>query len=1131
MLMINRAGSRPLSILAILLFFFTFTTAAQDLDDVTLTGRVIDPNGLAIVGAAVTAMQVETGLERTLATDGDGRYRFIEMKPGTYKIRSWATGFGPQEKINLQTISGQTLNLDFRLLPADISATTDVTVTEEDAPAVDTTRTVVGGTISEREIEELPNNTRNPLDLVLTLGGVTEEPLSTRDLASDRGVRGLSSPGTTPEEAGTFGLSGGAAYSNNITVDGLDNNDDRSASFRFQPSLDSVAEVQVITNQFSAEYGRASGGRINIRTKAGGNRFRGRAYYFFRDDRLNANTWNNNRRASVTYPNGIPRPPLRNNNPGITFGGPIRKDKLFFFASYEFDHLQEDTLLDAWLPVNNGNSQYPLPSPTDPAGAVNITATVNGQPVTVPVAPYIVPVDTPAKRHSFLGRADWNLNKAHNFRFSYQLGRSDDLRAFSGTNRIADSLIGRIRNTDAVNATHNFIASSSVVNQFRFQYSQLRPRSEQNSGPLSPAVLVTFAPPGESSTTQIFGSTSGSSDRSEDRWQFQETLNVIAGNHTLRFGGDVQRVNTTFIDRFDTTGTYRFTNFVFFNINSVSSMQQNFNNTSEVKNTYFGVFAQDDWRVLPNMTLGFGLRYEQETVIDDDNNFGPRFAVAWNPFPKGNKTVVRFGAGLFYNRVLLRTIDDYTAGSAEIRFDSGSLVIPQGVSLDIATVRAFLSTQFPNPLTLDTQIPLNSTTTRTVRELSRVAGAFRSLSQDLKIPESYQFNVGFERELFKGIVFEANYTYNKTAHLWREFNPNAPVLPAGTPDRNSDGQVTFTDYLLGISTGSSRFYQGGRGDTTGTHTSITPDDSAPACTAGTPICYVNVNTRNNNSNCSTTAVTNNPICRAFSVIKALRPNFAEVGAIQQEQVASIGNSQYHGLIVELRNRYRRFGLGFGASMRFVYTLASLKDDGIVNTSEATLPGDFDREFSRSLLDRRHRIAFSGTFDTPWWIGKIRFSPLFRYGSPAPFNLSIGGNDRNLDDISNDRPNFSGNTDDIKWRVFGSAFPQALADQFTLAPIGSPGNLPRNAGTGPTLYIFDMNFSRTFKLNERFRIRPSAEFGNIFNMTVFSFGSNFIDFDLLNSTNPTTVANARNGFLAPTRTVRPRQTRLGVRFEF
>ena len=262
----------------------------------------------------------------------------------------------------------------------------------------------------------------------------------------------------------------------------------------------------------------------------------------------------------------------------------------------------------------------------------------------------------------------------------------------------------------------------------------------------------------------------------------------------------------------------------------------------------------------------------------------------------------------------------------------------------------------------------------------------------------------------------------------------------------------------------------------------------------------------------------------------MRPNTPGLSA-QQERVASIGNSRYRGLTIELRSRYRKFGYGFAGAMRFAYTLSKLEDDGIVNTSEATIPGDFSREFSRSLLDRRHRIAFSGTFDIPKRLGGLRFSPVFRFGSSSPFNISIGGNDRNLDDISNDRPNFNGNLSDIRWRQFGTAFPADLASQFSLAPIGSPGNLPRNAGNGPKLYLFDLNVSREFKFGERFRLRPAIEFDNILNMTVFSFGSNFIDFDLLNSTNPATRARAQEAFLAPTRTVRPRQIRLGLRFDF
>jgi hypothetical protein len=972
--------------------------------------------------------------------------------------------------------------------------------------------------------------------LVFTLGGVTEEPLSTRDLSGDRGQRGISTPGTTPEEAGTFALSGGAAYSNNITIDGLDNNDDRTAGFRFQPSLDSIAEVQVITNQFSSEYGRASGGRVNIRTSGGSNRFRGRAYMFFRDDNLNANTWNNNRR-------GIPRPPFTNYNPGFTLGGPIVKNKLFFFTSYEYDNIQEDTIIDVFVPLNN-TSNFQLPAPTNPNQAVISNTGANS----ILVAPYVAFADTPAKKHIFSARSDWTLNQSNNFTFSYQLGRSNDLRQFSGTNRLADALIGRVRNTDAFNATHNYVGGSNLVNQLRFQYSRLRPNSTPSAGADAPVILISgFTPPNETSTaTQIYSaSTSGSSDRKEDRWQIQDTLTYVAANHSLKFGADYQRVNSEYIDRFDVTGTYRFSNFFFFNTNSVSSFSQNFNTNSAIKNDYFGAFVQDDWRVRPNLTIGYGVRYERETVIDDNNNFGPRFSVAWNPFPKGDKTVIRFGAGIFYNRVLLRTIDDFTAGSGEITFNSSSLNLPTGAGAVSGTIlRDFLTTQFPNRLTLDTVVPINATQSYTVRELSRTGNVFRSIEEDIKIPESYQFNIGFEREVAKGLVFETNLTYNKTVNLWREYNANAPVLPAGTPDRDADGEITFTDYLLGNPSGISTFSLGAGPNTTG----LTAANGADPCASATANCIVYLNTLNNSNN-SGNCVNNNgglasntPLCRAALAINNLRPGFSQGLFGQQERVASIGNSRYIGATFELRNRYRQFGGGFGGSMRFVYTLSKLEDDGIVNTSSATVPGDFSREFSRSLLDRRHRIAFSGTFDTPNYLGGLRFSPIFRFGSSAPFNLSAGGNDRNLDDVSNDRPNFSGDLGDIVFRNPGRNFNEALYNQFTFAPIGSPGNLPRNAGKGPRYYIFDLNVSRQFKFGERFRLRPSIEFGNVLNMTVYSYGSSFIDFGALIDPNTITNANAREAqilrnqtlrdtFLVPQRAFRPRQIRLGLRFDF
>lgn len=264
---------------------------AQDLDDVSLSGVVTDQHGAVVQGASVTATLTETNIERAAVTDEEGRYRFVELPPGAYRVRVAREGFASAERAGLELLAGHSARVDFTLRPAGVEAE-QLVVNEADAPAVDTTRTVVGGAITREEIESLPTGSRAPLDFVFTLGGVTEEPLSVREVAEDRDARGASArAAVTPEEAGVFALAGGAAYSNNITIDGLDNNDDRAARERFQPSLEAIEEVQVITNQFSAEYGRASGGRVNLRTRGGANKLRGRGFYFFKDEALNANTF------------------------------------------------------------------------------------------------------------------------------------------------------------------------------------------------------------------------------------------------------------------------------------------------------------------------------------------------------------------------------------------------------------------------------------------------------------------------------------------------------------------------------------------------------------------------------------------------------------------------------------------------------------------------------------------------------------------------------------------------------------------------------------------------------------------------------------------------------------------------
>ena len=1035
-----------LMLLTILLF--TFNVNAQDLDTVTISGRVMDQNGAVVPGAEVQATLIKTSRKRTTTTDAEGRYRLIQLEPGIYVVRVSFRGFAAQELTNITTVSGQSLQLDATLLPSDVVAEA-VVISDAAGPIVDTKRTVTGATLTARETESLPIASRSVLDLLFTLPGVTEEPLSTRDLAEDRNANHAN----TPEEAGTFSLAGAPAYSNNLTIDGLDNNDDRAARERFQPSLEAVAEVQVITNQFSAEYGRASGGRVNLRTRSGSKEFNGRAFYYFRDEALNANTFRNN---SL----GLPRLPLQEHVGGFTFGGPVVNETVFF-VSYERSHVLDSALIDTLVPVKQ-SAVFPLPPPTDLS-----RARLEDADVAAEVAPFISSISTPLKNTSITARVDHQFGPMHNAAIVYQAGRLINLRGFGGGNRLAEALQGRRRNSDAMSYSDTFVFSERVVNQARFQYSRLAPAFEARGGE-APVVLISLndpLPPDDpdrrTGTLVAGSSTSGGSDRREERVQVQNILSFVNGNHSLKFGVDVHHVRSTFIDLADLSGTFNFASAGDFLHSVPSRFRQNFQSSSTQKNLYTGVFVHDEWQVHPKLLLSYGLRYEYETILRDANNFGPRFSIAYSPLDSG-KLVFRFGSGIFFNRPLLRTIDDFTLGQQQLFFDTNQLRDPStGKLMTTAQRRAFIAAnlRFPETLSVDSRL---------VRELGvRNTNFSRRLDPRLRIPESYQVNTGIERDLGRGYSVEANFSFTRGIHLWREFNANAPVLPTGY--RNFTEYLASRDFTNFINPASAtrplynaatagelvRFVRGSSDSNT----------VIRSIEFGVPVSVMNLN-----SPSSTTMLE-----VALAAINHLRP---DPGRGELEQLISAGNSFYRGMTLELR---KQFGAGF--AFRAGYTLSSLIDDGVVNTSDALVPGDFRAERARSLLDRRHRFVFSGTFD----LRVLQLSPIWRVASGAPFNISIGGMDRNLDDVSNDRPNLG----------------------FSVPPIGQSGNLPRNSGRGPGLFVFDLNVTREIGLGP-IVVRPSVEFDNVLNKTVFSFGSEFIETPV------------------PTRTLRPRQIRVGLR---
>ena len=1042
---------------SLLILLFVVAASADDLDSIIFEGVIRDSIGAVIPAAEVVVIHAATGVERSVLTNEEGRYRIAVGTPGNYKLKAIATGFNQQESQEIITTTGRTFTIDLTLAVAGVSE--EVTVAAASPPLVDTNRTVVGDTVTQRELDDLPIINRDPLQLVFLLGGVAEAPLTTTELADEgRGVflRG------TPEEAGSFSLTGAPATSNNITIDGLDNNDDRSARERITLNVDSIAEVQVITNQYAAEYGRASGGRINIRTRAGTNGIHGNGSFYFSDESLNANTYFRNSR-------GLGRVAQQQRREGGVFSGPLRKQRDFVFFGYErFDH-PDLTQISALVPVAS-NPLFPLPKPTQPPSAGSEAGLFSEE------------LGTSESTNVFNARVDLNFSQSHNAAVRLDALRGQNRRGFPGGTRLPETQLIEGRNSDSVSLSDFLILGSRFVNQARFQYSRLLPRSKTSLD--SVGVII-------DSPRVIAGSFTGSNSspafaREEHRTQIQDNISVAAGTHLFKAGIDVQLVRSTFNNLFATGGQFTFDTVDDFVSSRPSRFVQRFDTESRASNDVVGLFVQDEWKIVPNLTLTLGLRWDSESILDDRDNFSPRLAIAWDPFAgkmfkrfkklaEPGKTVIRAGFGLFYNRALLRTIDDFSLGASTTIVDSD--LSPQILP----------SVAFPKPITDQTLID---------RFGLPETQFLRRISPDLAIPYTVQTGVGIERQITGSLITTVDYIFTRGAHLWRESNINAPVLPPGFQNFSQYLQSRDFDNRSGVS--GQRPISGSNADVVRFDTSGNTSSTSGALQVvnGLRVLTLGLN-----------APRSSNLTSALNALRSLRPN---PSLTQVELLESTGNSFYHAIMVSLR-----YSLGSRARFRAVYTLSKFIDEGTTNTAS---PQDlFDRRAERalSLQDQRHRFTVSGLFSVPY-IG-LDLAPIVSIGTAKPFNIGAGF-DRNLNDIENDRPNFITQIGRPVWRRPGSAGAEEVKSALELAPIGTTGNLPRNYGVGPGTRTISLRVSRTLLVREHIRVQPAVDVFNLFNNTIFSFGSEFVDRDDAD-------------FLVPRRTQRPRIVVLGLKVSF
>ena len=504
---------------------------------------------------------------------------------------------------------------------------------------------------------------------------------------------------------------------------------------------------------------------------------------------------------------------------------------------------------------------------------------------------------------------------------------------------------------------------------------------------------------------------------------------------------------------------------------------------SDQQNIVAGIFVQDEWKLKPNFTLSYGLRYDNESILKDRNNVSPRISFAWDPFANSSRqnrffekgtTVVRAGFGIFYNRALLRTLDDFALGKSTTTVDSD--IYPQVLQ----------RVQFPNGIQ-----DRNS-----VQQFALVETDFlRRVSPDLEIPYTMQTGLGIEKQISKNLVATADYIFTRGVHLWREANINAPQLPAGF--------TNFTDYLLSRDfdnrpVNGMRPIAGVNADVvrfdTGTNTSSTA--GAIKIINGVRVLTLGVN-----------APRSSNILAATRAVKNLRP---DPTLTEVELLEATGNSFYHAGIFSVRYRFAN-----RVTFRAVYTLSKFIDEGTTNTASPQDLADRRAERSLSLQDQRHRFVFSGVFQVPGI--NLDLAPILAFGSSRPFNIGSGF-DRNLNDISNDRPNFIQNLDRPVWRKPGEGLAADVQNALKLAPIGSNGNLPRNYGIGPGTYTFNLRASRHFVLSERLKLKAIVDAFNVLNRTTYSFGAEFIDRD-------------DKDFLIPKRTQRPRIIQLSLKLDF
>lgn len=724
-----------------------------------IEGVVTDPNAAAVAGATVTVRNIETGAERSVTTDSDGVYRIPLLPLGSYRVTIESANFKKfvQEGVTLTTGSTATVNVS--LTPGGVNETITIT---SDAPIADPGKIDVGRVMNTREVQNLPNVSRNPYNFALLQANVTGRP------NVEFGVPRINANGYTRRT--------------NYQLDGNNNTQADRGGIRLMPISDTfVAEVQLVTNGFSAEFGNTPGLIMNAVTPSGTNGFHGSASYRFRRTAMSSRPFN-------ISPTAV-KPETKVDNVTGAVGGPIIKDRWQFYTGYE------------WVKRDLAG---------EPARVITISEANKAALIAAGVPATAFPTAIPAsqKVNFFIVRSDAQLNDANRLttRFNYFTNLSP--------NNIAGGLNTLQRSIDFDDKSYSLgiqlasVISPSVINEFRYQYAKRDSRNvaNDNSG-TGISIVITgvanFGAPENDDTIAPMQVTN----------QFQNNLTWTRGDHAIKIGGGMNRIDDT--RRSNQFARYTFPTLQAFldarngvNVRSYTNYVEAFGNPDiEYQSTFYNFFAQDDWKATRRLKINYGLRYDLYNIPDafadspfsasqefnvDKNNFAPRLGVVYGLREGNRPTVFRASAGLyydtvyldFYQRALLNngsprlfnfTFAPATAGSPAFPTTLGSL--PAGAALPVQSIE--------------------------------------TISPDFKNMYAIHMNFQLEQALTKDLAFTIGYISSAGRHipLYRNINRINPTsfLGDGRPIfSNTVSAATrldprFNNILMAESVGTSRY--------------------------------------------------------------------------------------------------------------------------------------------------------------------------------------------------------------------------------------------------------------------------------------------------------------------------------------